>query len=909
MTKTNFNQLKHLITINNEIKDDISFFQFDWNKINIKFKNNSKIYSYRSNNIEIYKVPKNLNLEKNLFFHKWKILFNLEKILDFWDWYYRIFSKNWFVFSSDNLKIKENIMEKEEIKDILEYLRTILNSRSSDDITNYLKKEFSKLDFILPNSVLNDFLLKKNNDKSKIFQPKKLIYPFNFNLSQKKALENAFKSNISVIEWPPWTWKTQTILNIIANIAIMRDKTVAVLSNNNSAIANVKEKLEKEDYSFFTSMLWKKENKINFFNNIPDVKKFKLENVENCSSKLEEISTLMEINNKKHKLETELSDYILEKQHFDNYFKKQNIKEIFKLPLWTKNSDKLMDFLAENSKKSKDNKKKSIFFKIKLFIKYWFVEFKKLNTNEIDLILSYQKAFYELKTEELTTLITSFNDKLNKDNYDDLIFEYIKYSKIQFKKKLNSKFKNLDNLEFTEKTYFKEFSSFINRFPVVFSSTYAILNSVPKWFLFDYIIIDESSQVDLITWMLAFSCCENVIIVWDTKQLPHIVNWKKLDNLNIDQDFDYYKHNILSSTLDIYKENIPVTLLKEHYRCHPKIINFCNQKYYNWELIIYTKENKDDKALTIYRSTEWNHMRDIKNWESNWKYNQREIDIIEDILIKKEEVNENDDIWIISPIKRQAQKIYEKFNKQIEADTVHKFQWREKDIIIFSTVLDNTKSWNMVMKFVDNPNLINVSVSRAKNKFIVVTDNQLFFKKWKEIKDLVKYVEYSSLDENIIESDVVWVFDLLYKNYSNKITLKEESLIGDSKYKSENIWNTLIWKILDDEKFSNLSFGREVYLKSMIWDSSKLNDIELKFLNSTSRVDFLIYADFWKTPLLVIEVDWIAFHENNTEQIVRDKKKNSILDKYNIPYLRLKTNWSWEDKRVYDKLLEIVNYE
>ena len=907
MTKTTFNQQKHLITINNEIKEDISFFQFDWNKVNIKFKNNSKIYSYRSNNIEIYKEPKNLNIEKHILFHKWNIIFDIEKVLDFWDWYYRIFSKNWFIFSSDDIKIKDNIMKDENIKDVLEYLKSILNSNSNNDITKYLKREFEKLDFILPDSVLNDFLLKKNRDESSFFQPKNLIYPFNFNLSQKKALENVFQSNISVIEWPPGTWKTQTILNIIANIAIMQDKSVAVVSNNNSAISNVKEKLEKEDYGFFVSMLWNKENKDKFFANIPNVKEFEYEEIDDCSSELEKISELMDINNKKHKLDTQLSDYLLEQKHFDNYFKKQEIKEIFKLPLWTKNSDKLMDFIVDISNKSKNNKKKWIFFKIKLFVKYWFVEFKKLDKSELDLIVSYQKAFYELKIEELTTLINSFKNYLNNYNYDDLISEYIKYSKIIFRKKLNSKFKNGDDINFTKKDYFKWFSKFIERFPVILSSTHAIVNSVPKWFLFDYLIIDESSQVDLVTWILAFSCCKNVIIVWDTKQLPHIPNWKKDDTINVEECFNYYNHNILSSTLDIYKENIPVTLLKEHYRCHPKIINFCNQKYYNWELIIYTKEGNSDNPLTIYRSAEWNHMRDIKKWESNWKYNQRELDIIEDLLNNKQEnLKDLENIWIITPFRKQVEKADEKFKKNIEVNTVHKFQWREKDTIIISTVLDNTKSWNISIKFTDQPSLINVAVSRAKNRLLIITDNELFFKKWKEIKDLIKYIEYSSLDENIIESEIVWVFDLLYKNYSDKITLKEESLIGSSKFKSENIWNTLIWKILEDEKFSNLSFRREVYLKNIISDSNKLNDVEKKFLKTTSRVDFLIYADFWKTPLLVIEVDWVAFHENNPDQIMRDEKKNSILDKYNIPYLRLKTNWSWEDKRIYDKLIEVT---
>lgn len=60
-------------------------------------------------------------------------------------------------------------------------------------------------------------------------------------------MENVFKSKISIIQGPPGTGKTQTILNIIANLAIMQNKTVAVVSNNNEAVKNVKDKLEKMD--------------------------------------------------------------------------------------------------------------------------------------------------------------------------------------------------------------------------------------------------------------------------------------------------------------------------------------------------------------------------------------------------------------------------------------------------------------------------------------------------------------------------------------------------------------------------------------------------------------------------------------------------------------------------------------
>ncbi|NUJ97501.1 AAA family ATPase [Candidatus Gracilibacteria bacterium] len=908
MDKTYYNTKKHLIiNENDEILEKISYFQFAQKIININFNNGNKVYPYKSSSITILKDPENIDINSNLFYFEKTLLFNIKEVLSFGNKYYRVFLKEGGVITSNKIKVVENLMKNEKVSSIIDYLKLVLNNIKNDEITVYLKREYEKLDTILPDSVLGDFLFRKFINKSNFLKPKELIYPFNFNLSQKKALESIFDSNISVIEGPPGTGKTQTILNIIANLAIMQDKTIAIVSNNNSAIANVKEKLEKEGYDFFIAMLGNKENKDYFFSHIPEVKEFKVDKIGNYTSKLEEISNLMNTDNEKHRLELELSDYVLEQEHFENYFNKQEIKEIFKLPLWAKNSDKIMNFLVLNSEKSKQGKNKGWFYKIELFIKFGFTEFKKLDTSEIDLILSYQRKFYELKIGELKDLIFELDKKLNDNKYDKLVSEYTKYSKIFFENKLNSKFKKNKDVSFTQKDYLKRSSNFRDRFPVILSSTYTLLNSIPKGFLLDYVIVDESSQVDLITGMLIFSCCKNIIIVGDRKQLTHIANGEMV-HANIDEDFDYYKHNILSSVLSIYEDNIPVTLLKEHYRCHPKIINFCNQKYYNGELIIYTSEGDNKNPLVIYRSPEGNHMRSITQGESTGKYNQREIDIIQDIFNnKRENITEKDDIGIITPFRKQVEKLNSVFGKTIDIDTVHKFQGREKDIIIFSTVLDNSKDGNLTLKFADQANLINVTVSRAKNKLIVVTDHELFFKKGREIKDLVKYVEYSSLDETIINSEIVGVFDLLYKNYSDKISINKNNLEKVSRYDSENIGNTLIKEILtSDEEFSNLHFSREYYLKNLVNDTSKLNDIEKKFINNNSRVDFLIYQKFGKTPLLVIEVDGVSFHENNLDQIERDKKKNSILEKYNIPYLRLSTNGSGDKEKIIEKLKLLI---
>ena len=81
---------------------------------------------------------------------------------------------------------------------------------------------------------------------------------------------------------------------------------------------------------------------------------------------------------------------------------------------------------------------------------------------------------------------------------------------------------------------------------------------------------------------------------------------------------------MLLSALETWPD-APTTLLREHYRCHPKIIDFCNQKFYNGQLIIMTKDNNEPDALTMYRTVAGNHARG--------RTNQRQIDVIQQEVI------------------------------------------------------------------------------------------------------------------------------------------------------------------------------------------------------------------------------------------------------------------------------------
>ncbi|MBC8575464.1 AAA domain-containing protein [Yanshouia hominis] len=74
-----------------------------------------------------------------------------------------------------------------------------------------------------------------------------------------------------------------------------------------------------------------------------------------------------------------------------------------------------------------------------------------------------------------------------------------------------------------EKSDFRGHSDEFNKeYPVILSTTYSIKGTLSTEYIYDYLIVDEASQVDLATGVLAFSCARNIVIVGDQKQLPNV---------------------------------------------------------------------------------------------------------------------------------------------------------------------------------------------------------------------------------------------------------------------------------------------------------------------------------------------------------------------------------------------------
>lgn len=186
--------------------------------------------------------------------------------------------------------------------------------------------------------------------------------------------------------------------------------------------------------------------------------------------------------------------------------------------------------------------------------------------------------------------------------------------------------------------------------------------------------------------------------------------------------------------------------------------------------------------------------------------------------------------------------------------------------------------------------MVNVAVSRAICQFVIVTDHELFNHEGKEINALLKYIKYNTLDSEIVQSKIVSVFDLLYKDYSSKLNSLSRRLLSYSRYKSENIMDTILDGEFQKEEYVDYIYRRQIKLKNMLLDLSFLTEEEKDYVNHGASVDFVVADALNKIPLLFIEVDGFRFHKNNPEQLERDKLKDSIAFKCGIPILRFETD-------------------
>lgn len=886
----------------------------DGYKYAIKFKNTNKVYSYSADKIVWVGNPVSIKFEGCNIFVNGRKEGNIEFINLFSAnsmKYYCIGYQSGFIhhYTDSEVDIRRSCLS-EKAAGVLDYLRQCagINSLGINEEENILEgilsSIYSNIDFVDEQTAAAVYLNPNLGIKhTKIETP---LLPFGCNASQVRAVKEALSNQISVIQGPPGTGKTQTILNIVANL-LKADKTVLIVSNNNSATENIFGKLNKNGLGFLVAPLGNKENKEAFIANQPPLnpelpswnKTMKEINRSYAEVKtnLEQVEMVFEEQERLAVYQQELAEVKVEMSHFSQ----ENIKDLTDKEVKTSSArilkiiGQLKRYINEYQKYTDGllNRMRQTFDKLylKLCLRFFLSIKDELTLESIPrLITQLYQSFYISRIQELESEIANIKAHLLRCDANALLKSLTGNSMVILKATIAQRYKTERAKIISTKELFNNGDSVLSDYPIVLSTTFSSKTCFNNDTLFDYVIMDEASQVSVETGLLALTCAKNAVIVGDTMQLPNVVTEDDRVKLNeirksadVPESYDAVSHSFLSSILATIP-NVPETLLREHYRCHPDIINFCNQKFYGGSLLIMTKRDDGEKHLLALMTAPGQHCRG--------HYNQREIDAVKIELMPL--LDNKEDTGIIAPYNSQVNQFRAQI-PHIEAATVHKYQGREKDTIIMSVTDD------AITEFADDSNLLNVAVSRAKNKFcLVVTSNPQELKG--NIHDLLGYIRYQQ--GTIMQSKLRSIFDYLF----SQISEYDRGTRSISDYKSENLTFDLIERIR--KQYPQLSHIKALHnypMRYLIRDTSDLSDRETRYaLNPATHIDFLIINCVTKEPLLAIETDGYNFHNQQTKQFYRDRIKDKILDIYGLPLLRLSTVGYGEEQRIVEALKDNI---
>lgn len=337
---------------------------------------------------------------------------------------------------------------------------------------------------------------------------------------------------------------------------------------------------------------------------------------------------------------------------------------------------------------------------------------------------------------------------------------------------------------------------------------------------------------------------------------------------NIADEYDYREKSVYQTFLaaDAVSDEI---LLSYHYRCHPKIIEFNNKKYYNKKLNIKSNDLNENPLEFI-------ECNDDSVGEKNTSESEAKA------IIHYIKTHPEKSIAVITPFVNQKIKIQSMLNENgitnVECGTVHAFQGDEKQEIIFSLALSNKTGQKTYNWLKNNKELINVATSRAQEKLIIAGSTE-------NLKRLHSPIE----DDDIFE-----LCNYVRSNGKTTVTPKEAKsrALGIKPYSTEieeafleNLNHAINAMMVTKTKYV---VKKEVAISQIFSTTREIND-----LFYTGRFDYVVYERYGKSlyPVFAIELDGKEHYED--EQVkLRDSKKQKICELNNFQLIRVPNTYA-----------------
>ncbi len=256
---------------------------------------------------------------------------------------------------------------------------------------------------------------------------------------------------------------------------------------------------------------------------------------------------------------------------------------------------------------------------------------------------------------------------------------------------------------------------------------------------FSTVFIDEAAQaLEPMCW-IPISRSERVIFAGDHFQLPPTVKSKEAEQKGL-------KETLMEKCMHL---NDCSVMLNVQYRMHENIMNFSNKEFYGGNLIADTSVKDtvlsyDENEFLLHTAFDFIDtagcgFNEELNLESLSTSNPEEANLLlkhlHALLAQYEQGNKQNkklSIGIISPYKEQVQLLTEKvstdeilkeYGSRLAVKTIDGFQGQERDVIYISLVRSND---HQEIGFLSDTRRMNVALTRAKKKLVVIGDSATF---------------------------------------------------------------------------------------------------------------------------------------------------------------------------------------
>ena len=264
---------------------------------------------------------------------------------------------------------------------------------------------------------------------------------------------------------------------------------------------------------------------------------------------------------------------------------------------------------------------------------------------------------------------------------------------------------------------------------------------------FDVAVVDEASQCSLADVLPIAYRAKRLVVVGDPNQMRPIAKGgdvslrKAAEESGLDEGDLSSRglHHREGSAYDAfrYAAGEKPDMLDEHYRCHPRIAGWFNRTFYGGGLEVLTAiENGSGQRAIEWRDAPGKARRPrpqagVGRRRGGWVNagQARAAAQIVDALGTEEGT-----IGVVAPYAAQAELIEhfvrEKGEERLKdrewvCGTAHRLQGNERDVVVFTTTMSAGMPASATKWVDDNRNLMNVAVSRARRRLIVIGDPEL----------------------------------------------------------------------------------------------------------------------------------------------------------------------------------------